>query len=168
MGSAPPFWRKPNFLYYWLPPVVWGLAVLCSSGDLGSAKNSLGLLKWLCSWFVDLEPAQFKMLNFYVRKTGHVLAYGLMYVLWFRAFREQAHYGPWRACLWSLGFCLFYALMNEGRQWFSASREASIGDVILDMSGAGLAALIAGAVWTPGSKSAAISKMAERQTVGPQ
>ena len=137
------------------------------SGDLGSTKNSLGLLKWLCSWFVDLEPAQFNVVNFYVRKTGHVLSYGLMYFFWFRAFRAQAHHGPWRACLWSLGFCLFFASMDEGRQWFYATRGASIGDVILDMSGASLAALIAAAVWTPGSKSAAISGIAERQTSGP-
>ena len=108
------------------------------------------------------------MLNFYVRKTGHFLAYGLMYVLWFRAFRAQAHYGPWRACLWSLGFCLLYASMDEGRQWFYASRGASIYDVILDMSGASLTALIAGAVWTPGSKSAAISGLAGGQTIGPE
>jgi VanZ family protein len=155
-------------LYYWLPPLLWGLAVLCLSGDLGSGKNTLGILKWLCSWFVDLEPAQFNTLNFYVRKTGHVLAYGLMYFLWFRAFRAQAHYGPGRACLWSLGFCLFYALMDEGRQWFYASRGASIYDVFLDMSAAGLAALIAGAVWTPGSQSPAISGIAEGQTSGPE
>jgi VanZ family protein len=138
------------------------------SGDLGSSKNSLGLLKWLCSWFVDLEPAQVKTLNFYVRKTGHVLAYGLMSLLWFRAFRAQAHYGPWRACLWSLGFCLFYASMDEGRQWFFITRGGSISDVCLDMSSAGLAALIVAVVWTPGSKSAAISRIAEEQTIGPQ
>jgi VanZ family protein len=138
------------------------------SGDVGSARNSLGLLKWLCSWFVDLGPAQLKVVNFYVRKTGHVLAYGLMYSLWFRAFRAQAHYGPWRACLWSLGFCLVFASMDEGRQWFYATRGASIRDVILDMSGASLGALIAGAVWTPGSKSAAISGLAEGQTIGPE
>ena len=138
------------------------------SGDLGSGKNSLGILKWLLSWFVDLEPAQLKMINFYVRKIGHFLAYGIMYVLWFRAFRGQAHYGPRRACLWSLGFCLFHASMDEGRQWFYASRGASISDVFLDMSGAGLAALIAAAVWTPGSKNAVISGIAEGQIIGPE
>jgi VanZ family protein len=117
---------------------------------------------------VDLEPAQLKIINFYVRKTGHVLAYALMYLLWFRAFRAQADYGPWRACLWSLGLCLFFSSMDEGRQWFYASRGASIGDVILDMSGAGLAAMMAAAVWPPGTKTAAISGMAEGQTFGPE
>jgi VanZ family protein len=138
------------------------------SGDLGSGKNTLGILDWLLSWFVDLKPAQLTMINFYGRKTGHVLAYGLMYFLWFRAFRAQADYGPWRTCLWSLGCCLFFASMDEGRQWFYASRGASIRDVILDMSGATLTALIAGAVWRPGSKTAAISGIAGGQTVEPE
>ena len=108
------------------------------------------------------------MLNFYVRKTGHVLSYGLMYFLWFRAFRAQAHYGPWRACLWSLGFSLFLSSTDEGRQWFSSSRGGSIYDVILDMSGAGLAALIAAAVWPSGSQNAAISGIAGGQNIGPE
>jgi VanZ family protein len=58
--------------------------------------------------------------------------------------------------------------MDEGRQWFYASRGASISDVFLDMSGAGLAALIAAAVWTPGSKNAVISGIAEGQIIGPE
>lgn len=117
---------------------------------------------------MDPEPAQLRLINFYVRKTGHVLSYGLMSLLWFRAFRGQAHYGPRRACLWSLGLCLFYASLDEGRQWFYITRGGSISDVILDMSGASLTALIAGAVWTPGSKSAAISRIAEGQTISPE
>ena len=167
MSINTPIWRQPHFYAYWLPPMLWGLAVLCLSGDLGSGKNSLGILKWLLSWLVALEPAQLEPDQSLVRKTGHVLAYGLMYFLWFRAFRGHADYGPWRACLWSLGVCLFYASMDEGRQWFDSSRSASIYDVILDMSGAGLAALITGAVWTPGSKPVVISGNTGGQTIGP-
>ena len=135
---------------------------------MGSGKNSLGILKWLLSWFVDLEPAQLKLINFYVRKTGHVLAYGLMSLLWFRAFRAHAHYGPWRACLWSLGLCLLNSTMDEGRQWFYVTRGGSIIDVCLDMSGASLTALIAAMVWTPGLKTSAISGIAEGQIIGPE
>jgi len=168
LGSAPPFWRRPNLFYYWLPPVLWGLAVLSLSGDMGSDANTKRLLQWLLSWFVALEPAQLNLINLYVRKTGHVLAYGLMYFLWVRAFREHADYRPWRACLWSLGFCLGFALMDEGSQGFSLSRGARGYDVILDMSGASLAALITGAVWTPGSQTAVISETAGGQTLGPE
>jgi VanZ family protein len=135
---------------------------------LGSGKHTLGIFKWLLSGFVALEPAQLDSINFYLRKTGHVLAYGLMCFLWFRAFRGHADYGPWRACLWSLGFCLLFSSMDEGRQWFYPSRGASISDVILDMSGASLAALITGAVWTPNSKTVAISGIAGGQAIEPE
>ncbi len=76
VGSEPPFWRKPNFLYYWLPPLLWGLAVLSLSGDVGSDTNTRHLLQWLLSWLVALKPAQIDLINFFLRKTGHVLAYG--------------------------------------------------------------------------------------------
>ena len=142
--------------------------MLSLSGDVGSDTNTRHLLQRLLSCLVDLEPAQIDMINLFLRKTGHVLAYGCMYFLWFRAFRGYADYGPWRSCLWALGFCLLYSSMDEGRQWFYASRGASVYDVILDMSGASLAALIAAAVWTPGSKSAAISRITEGQSVAPE
>ena len=153
---------------YWLPPVLWGLAVLCLSGDLGSGKNTLGILQWLLSWFVALEPAQLNMINFYLRKTGHILAYGLMNLLWFRAFRGHAHYGPWRACLWSLGFCLLFSSIDEGRQWFYPSRGASIWDVILDMTGAALGALVTAAVWRLRYHALTLAGIPGRQTSGPE
>jgi VanZ family protein len=148
--------------------VLFGLAVLSLSGDVGSATNTRELLQWLLSWLVALQPAQIDLINFYLRKTGHVMAYGCMYFLWFRAFRGHADYGPWRACLWALGFCLLYASTDEGRQWFCDPRSGCLGDVLLDMSGAGLAALITGAVWTPGSKTAAISGIDDGSTTAPE
>ena len=152
MGNTLPIWRKPHFLYYWLPPILWGLAVLSLSGDIGSDTHTRHLLHWLLSRFMTIEPAQVNLINFWIRKTGHALAYGCMYFLWFRAFRGSEGYGTRRACLWSLGFCLLFSLADEGRQWFHSSRGASGRDVLLDMSGACLAALITGAVWTSRAK----------------
>ncbi len=149
MGSALPFWRKPDLLYYWAPPLFWGLAILALSGDWGAGKNTYGLLQWLLSGWKELTPAQVKLINFYLRKTGHVLAYGLLYLLWFRAFRMQAGYGPWGGCLCSLAACLLFSSSDEGRQWYYSSRTGSIWDVYLDLSGSGLAALLTFAAWRP-------------------
>jgi len=126
------------------------------AGNVGSAENTGQLVKWLLSWFMTPKGTQVNIANFYFRKTGHALAYGCMYFLWFRAFRKHAEYGPWRACFWSLGFCLLFASMDEGCQWFYKSRGASIRDVMLDMSGASLAALITAAVWRPWDQAAPI------------
>jgi VanZ family protein len=167
LSLTTPIWRQPHFISYWAPPLLWSLAVILMSGDLGSGKNTLGLVSWLSSWLVDLKPAQLKLINFYFRKIGHVLAYASMYVLWFRAFRGHAGLGPGRAVLWSLGFCLLFSGMDEGRQRFFPTRGSSIWDVILDMSGAGLAALLVLALW-PGGKRGPVSLSPRRQAVSPE
>jgi VanZ family protein len=58
--------------------------------------------------------------------------------------------------------------MDEGRQRFYVTRGGSIIDIFLDMSGASLTALIAGAVWTPVPKSVPISGIVEGQIIGPE
>jgi VanZ family protein len=161
------FWRDPYFLHYWLPPILWGLAIIGMSGDVASAKNTVGLLKWFLSWFATLNPAQVNMVNFYLRKTGHALAYGLMYFLWFRAFRGHLGAAPGRSFLYALGLCLLVSMTDEGRQSLSRFRGGSGYDVLLDLCGASLAALITFAVWTPRPKAAALAGAVGRQTAGP-
>jgi VanZ family protein len=166
LDLSTPIWRKPHLINYWAPPLLWSLAVLAMSGNIGSSANTGYVLRWLLSWLVVLKPAQVNLINFYMRKTGHFLAYALMYFLWFRALRQHADYEPRGAFLWALGFCLFFASLDEGRQWFFPSRGPSIWDVILDISGAGLAALITGAVWRPRASNPSIPGLAGKQTLG--
>lgn len=52
--------------------------------------------------------------------------------------------------------------MDEGRQWFYPSRGASLGDVLLDLSGSSLAALVTFAAWNPVSSPAALAGVAGR------
>jgi VanZ family protein len=168
LGLSTAIWRKPRFFYYWAPPLLWGLAVLSMSGNMGSGANTRYVLQWLLSWFVALKPAQLNLINFYVRKTGHLLAYGFMYFLWFRALRQHADYGPRRAFFWALGFCLIFASMDEGHQGFYSVRGSSIHDVILDMSGASLAGLITLAVWRPRPPTLPSPGLGGGQTIGPE
>jgi VanZ family protein len=161
------FWREPYFLHYWLPPILWGLAIIAMSGDVASTQNTFGLLKWFLSWFVALKPAQIKMVNFYLRKIGHATAYGLMYFLWFRAFRGHLGAGPGRSLFYALGLCLLVSITDEGHQTFTRFRGGSGYDVLLDLSGASLAALITFALWAPRPKAAALSVADGRQTAGP-
>jgi VanZ family protein len=122
------------------------------SGDAASAKNTFGLLQWLLSWLVTLNPRQIDILNFYIRKTGHAVAYGLMYFLWFRAFRGHLGTTPGRAFLYALGLCLLVSVTDEGHQSLTKFRGGSRYDVLLDLSGASLAALITFGCWTPRSR----------------
>jgi VanZ family protein len=140
------------WLYYWLPPILWGLAIIGMSGDIGSSTHTFGLMKWLLSWFGPISQSQVDLINFLVRKTGHATAYGLMYFLWFRALRGHQGVSPGRACLAALGLSLLVSMTDEGRQSFTNTRGGSIYDVLLDLSGASLTALLTFAVWSPRPK----------------
>jgi VanZ family protein len=139
--------RTLVFYSYWLPPLLWGTVVLLFSGDWGSSGHTLGLLRWLLSWIPSLSPAQIMAIHSYFRKSGHVLAYGILYFLWFRAFQGHLSYRVKNAALWSLGLSLLVALVDEGHQAMITSRGGSLQDVGLDFSAALLAALLTAIFW---------------------
>jgi VanZ family protein len=80
-----------------------------------------------------------------VRKCAHLTEYAILALLLWRALPKPAESGPapwqWsKACL-VLALVALYATSDEFHQAFVPSREASVGDVLLDTSGAALALL---------------------------
>jgi VanZ family protein len=138
-----------EFLSYWLPPLLGMTAILGLSGDLGASAHTLDLVKWLLSWVPFLSPARIPAIHDLLRKGGHVLTYGPLYFLWFRAFQGHLGLGGKRAFLWSLGLCLMVAMMDEGHQSLVPSRTGSFRDVGLDLGGATLGAVITPLFWSP-------------------
>jgi VanZ family protein len=151
-------WRNCTFFSYWLPPALWCAGILVLSGDWGSSTNTLGLMEWLLSWFPPLSPAQIQDINSYLRKVGHVLAYGTLYFLWFRAFRGHLIYSANRAFLLALGLCLLLSLLDEGHQSLLQNRSGHFQDVGLDLSAALLGAGITAAFWPRKAASALPAK----------
>jgi len=137
---------NPGFFSYWLPPLLWCALVLLFSGDWGSSWHTLGWLGWLLSRISSLNPAQINMIHYYCRKSAHVLAYGILYVLWFRAFQGHLCYRIRYAALCALGLSLLVALTDEGHQTMVSSRSGSLYDVALDVSAALLVAGLT-AIW---------------------
>ncbi|MGB7912081.1 MAG: VanZ family protein [Desulfobaccales bacterium] len=153
MGISHP--QGSKFLRYWLPVLLWGGVMLSLSGDLGSDKNTGSILRWLLP---NLSHANFALIHLYLRKgVGHFFDYGFLYVLWFRAFRGGLGYQGGRAFLWSLGFCLAVALLDEGHQSLLTSRSGSLSDVGLDLAASCGAALLLTIFHTlrPGAESGA-------------
>jgi VanZ family protein len=138
-----------DFLGSWLPPLLLSGAILALSGNLGSANNTQIILSWLLSWFPPLSLIQVNFFHYFLRKTGHAVAYGSLYFLWFRAFRGYQGYPVWRASLWSLFLCLVVASLDESHQSLFTSRTGNIHDVALDMGGASISAFITSIFWTP-------------------
>jgi len=138
-----------DFLSYWLPPFLGVAVILTLSGNLGSSVHTLRLLQRLLSWVPYLGPAQLEVLNVVLRKAGHVLGYGVLYFLWFRAFQGHRGYGRGQALLFSLALCVAVAAMDEGHQFLLSSRTGNIRDVALDLGGSALGAVLTLFLWSP-------------------
>lgn len=120
----------------WLPFVLWSVVLLLASSSLFSAGHSGGLLAAALA-LVGLHPSpeQLRLLNFTVRKLGHLTAYGIEGAL---AFRALGFTKPWRA----LALALLVAVLDESHQSTVADRTGTPVDVAIDGVGAG--ACIAG------------------------
>jgi VanZ family protein len=141
------WWRNPVLFSYWLPPVLWCAGVLMFSGEWGSSRNTLGLVGWLLSWISSFSLGRLMEINTFLRKVGHVLAYGILYFLWFRAFQGNLYYSAKKSFLWALGLSLLVALVDEGHQSLYRTRGGSFTDVGLDFSASLLASLLTAIVW---------------------
>jgi len=138
-----------ELLSYWLPPFLGVTAILVFSGDLGASPRTLNLVRLLLSWVPYLRPADLEVINTALRKGGYVLSYGVLFFLWFRAFRGHRGYGRGLALLCSLAWCLAVAAMDEGHQFLVASRTGSLRDVSLDLAGSTLGAVLTLGCWSP-------------------
>jgi VanZ family protein len=124
-----PFWR------YWVPPIIWTLAIVVLSGNLGSPNHTLSVFKWVVSWIITLDHDTLSTAHFYFRKFLHVMYYGALTLLWFRALMSSCPERAGANRLLALVICLAVALSDEGRQYLVPSRTSNWWDIGLDMSG---------------------------------
>jgi VanZ family protein len=117
------------------------LGILIVSGDLGSSQNTLGLVSWLLSLFSDFSPGQIDALHAFLRKLGHMLAYGMLCLLWFRAFQTYWPKRRWPFLAWAILCTLAVAVLDEGHQAVVGTRRGSLLDIGWDLAGAGLSAM---------------------------
>jgi VanZ family protein len=137
----PPLWRL------WAPPVLWALAIMLMSGDLGASPHTYPIFKWLFATFTNLTPKTIRALHGWFRKSLHVICYGILAVLWFRSLVATI---PERrnACLiLALVLTLGVALADEGHQMLFRNRTGTLRDVGLDMAGALLFTFLTARYW---------------------
>ncbi len=130
--------------------MVWIGLISIESSDAFSSQNTGSMLYALLTrLFGQIDIYDFLVFHFYLRKTGHVIGYGMLALLLLRAWRMTI--GPARAWLrrmlllsW-LG-TVFVASMDEWHQSFIPSRTGTVHDVILD-SIAGMVFLLIAYFW---------------------
>jgi len=139
--------RGPRFwISAWLP-VALGIAVITlESTEWFGADHTSGPLRWLVQLvFGQLSGATWDFLHHLLRKTGHFVAYGVLGMLWLRAWCMTL---PGARFLSQAGLALLgtalVASWDEWHQTFLPNRTGSPWDVLLDCCGA---AMMTGVVW---------------------
>ncbi len=142
---------RHELLKAWIAAILWLILIAIESTAMLSANNTGRILYPLLHYVFGLGWERFEVLHFYIRKSGHVIGYGTLSILLFRA---------WRATLpalndvkwtfrWAnvaiLGTALV-ASLDEWHQSFIPTRTGTVRDVVLDTC-AGLAAQVLVFFW---------------------
>jgi VanZ family protein len=113
---------KGKFSYQlglWLPVILWAVLIFhFSSGAIPVAS-----------------PVYWQ--DFTIKKTGHVLLFGFLAVLIFRALRGEGIPRK-KAAIWAVLITFFYGATDEYHQMFTQGREARVRDVFIDGIGASI------------------------------
>jgi VanZ family protein len=134
----------------WLPASLSVLMIVLESTATMSASNTS---QWLYPFWVKLfgpiSKAHWNEVHHLIRKTGHVVGYGVVSLAFFYSWRQTLHrmavkhWTLWRRASVLAVLCtLLIASLDEFHQSFLPSRTASPVDVGIDLCGAIAAQLI--------------------------
>jgi VanZ family protein len=141
---------RPNLLRAWWPAAVWVCIIAFESTDFFSSENTSSMLySLLVRLFGHVDVHSFLVFHHYLRKTGHVIGYGMLSLLLLRGWRATFGWIPTlllRATLLAWLGTLSVAALDEWHQSFIPSRTGTVWDVLLD-SVAGVAFLVIAYWW---------------------
>ncbi|MGA3087198.1 MAG: VanZ family protein [Terriglobales bacterium] len=141
---------RRSLLRAWWPAFVWvGIISIESSDAFSSANTGSMLYALMTRLFGEIDLYNFLVFHHYLRKTGHVVGYGMLCLLLLRGWRATLDPGRTQlartALLAWLG-TVFVAAMDEWHQSFIPSRTGTVWDVMLD-SAAGLGFVLVAYFW---------------------
>jgi VanZ family protein len=127
---------RPNLLRAWWPAAVWVGLIAFESTDFFSSGNTSSMLYTLLTrLFGNINLYHFLVFHHYLRKTGHVIGYGMLSVLLLRGWRatlDHDHIQLGRTVLLSWLGTVFVASMDEWHQSYIPSRTGTWRDAVLD------------------------------------
>jgi VanZ family protein len=155
--------RRNEVLKAWVAAILWLIVIAIESTAYLSAHNTSRILYPILHFLFGMDWIRFEYWHFYIRKTGHVVGYGVLSVLLFRAWRAT-----WPAvsnAKWTFrwtAIAIFgtalVASLDEWHQSFIPSRTGRWQDVVLDTC-AGVAAQLLVFLWWKGSGKGTSSPM---------
>ena len=106
---------------FWLPPVLWALLIFFSSSR------------------PTVVVSEIYWPDFFIKKTGHMVVYGILFFLIYRALKNTTEKSFLTIAFTALIFTFLYAASDEYHQTFILGRTGTLRDIIIDSFGAGLA-----------------------------
>ncbi len=136
---------RPHLLRAWWPALVWIGLIAFESTDFFSSEHTSSVLYTMSTFlFGHIDLYKFLVFHHYLRKTGHVVGYGMLGLLLLRGWRatlDQDRTQLGRTALLSWLGTVFVAAMDEWHQSYIPSRTGTVRDAVLD-SVAGLVFLL--------------------------
>jgi VanZ family protein len=129
---------KRSFLSAWIPVFVWlGVIAFESTQGMGSVHTAGMLAACFAALHIHVDTQQLEKINHALRKAGHFCGYGILCVVFFRAWQMTIPLTKLMRVLALALFCtLLVASADEIHQSFLPGRTASPLDVLLDLTGA--------------------------------
>ncbi|HET9853639.1 MAG TPA: VanZ family protein [Methylomirabilota bacterium] len=124
-----------------LPPLAWSMVIAWFSGArYHGGATALFIEPWLRALLPWATLEQIAGAHWLLRKTGHVVEYAVLALLWRRALAAPGAPAPWR---WPFALAMLTAGLDEVRQALTPTREGRVLDVLLDGSAAAGVLLVA-------------------------
>ncbi|HST13214.1 MAG TPA: VanZ family protein, partial [Terriglobales bacterium] len=135
--------ERPNSTFWkaWLAAILWLGLIAFESTNALSAEKTGHFLYPVLHFLFGLDPVRFLTWHFVLRKTGHIIGYSMLSLLFFRAWRATIHVtgSPRWSIVWAgIAFTMtaLVASLDEWHQTFLPSRTGTIRDVALDSAAA--------------------------------
>lgn len=133
--------NSSKVLNLWLPPFLWA-ALIFSFSSLQTIKTSE--IYWQ---------------DFILKKTAHILEYGVFAALLYRALKES-NVEKKKAAYYAIFIAVVYGVTDEIHQFFTPGREPKVRDVFFDAAGSALAIFLLMKILPKSSGN--LKKLAER------
>ncbi|HEV2401982.1 MAG TPA: VanZ family protein [Candidatus Sulfotelmatobacter sp.] len=138
---------RHHVLKAWTALILWLIVIAIESTTYLSSQNTSRFLYPVLHFLFGIDWASFEPWHAFLRKCGHVFGYGLLSILFFRAWRETlpspdgSKWSPRWTIIAILGTAIV-ASLDEWHQSYIPTRTGAVHDVILDTC-AGIAAQLA-------------------------
>lgn len=128
---------------YPLMLIIWMLFIFILSTDLGSETHTMGWTSKLIRYlFPDISAHGLKLASKIIRKAAHVTEYAVMAFLLAGTLRSLFSIYGRKLAAGTVVICAAFAGLDEFHQGFVVTRTSLLSDVLIDICGAALGALV--------------------------